>query len=44
MSRCTDPVCIRTITVEEDLAGIEARFLGPAAPLRAVLETRAAAG
>ena len=44
VSRCTDPVCIRTITVEEVLAGIEARFLGPAAPLRAVLETRAAAG
>ena len=30
MSRCTDPVCMRSIGVEEVLAGIEAQYLGPA--------------
>jgi len=40
VSRCIDPVCIRTITVEEVLAGIEARFLGHEAPLRGSLEAR----
>ena len=40
VSRCVDPVCIRTITVEEVLAGIETRFLGREAPLRRTLETR----
>jgi lipopolysaccharide heptosyltransferase II len=40
VSRCLDPVCIRTITVEEVLAGIDARFLGRDAPLRRVLEAR----
>jgi ADP-heptose:LPS heptosyltransferase len=39
-SRCTDPVCVRTIGVEQVLAAIDARFLGPDAPLRALLETR----
>ena len=40
VSRCTDPVCVRTIGVEQVLAAIDARFLGPDAPLRALLETR----
>jgi ADP-heptose:LPS heptosyltransferase len=40
VSRCTDPVCVRTIGVAEVLAGIDARFLGRDAPLRALLETR----
>ena len=39
-SRCVDPVCVRTIGVEQVLAAIDARFLGPAAPLRALLGTR----
>jgi ADP-heptose:LPS heptosyltransferase len=39
-SRCVDPVCVRTIGVEQVLAAIDARFLGPDAPLRALLETR----
>jgi ADP-heptose:LPS heptosyltransferase len=30
ISRCTDPVCMRSITVDEVLAGIERQFLGPA--------------
>jgi heptosyltransferase-2 len=42
VSRCLDPVCMRAIAVDEVLAGIEARFLGPQAPLRAVIERRAA--
>jgi len=29
ISRCTDPVCMRSITVDEVLAGIEREFLGP---------------
>jgi heptosyltransferase-2 len=37
ISRCTDPVCMRSITVEEVLAGIERLHFGPARP-------RAAAG
>jgi hypothetical protein len=41
VSRCLDPVCIRTITVDEVLAGIEARFLAPQAPLRAAIQERA---
>jgi heptosyltransferase-2 len=40
VSRCQDPVCIRTITVDEVLAGIEARFLTSPAPLRAVTPSR----
>jgi lipopolysaccharide heptosyltransferase II len=40
VSRCTDPVCIQTITPEEVLAGIEARFLAREAPLRRELEAR----
>jgi ADP-heptose:LPS heptosyltransferase len=40
VSRCTDPVCIRSITVDEVLAGIEARFLAPHAPLRSVMLAR----
>jgi lipopolysaccharide heptosyltransferase II len=40
VSRCLDPVCVRTITVEEVLAGMEARFLARQAPLRAALEAR----
>ena len=40
VSRCVDPVCIRTISVEEVLARIDARFLGRDAPLRRVLEAR----
>ena len=40
VSRCVDPVCIRTITVEEVLAGIESRFLGREAPLRRLLASR----
>jgi ADP-heptose:LPS heptosyltransferase len=43
VSRCVDPVCIRTITPDEVLAGIEARFLGREAPLRRELEARPAA-
>lgn len=43
VSRCVDPVCIRTIAVDEVLARIDARFLGRDAPLRRVLETRPAA-
>jgi hypothetical protein len=39
-SRCVDPVCVRSIGVEPVLATIDARFLGPDAPLRALLETR----
>ena len=39
VSRCVDPVCIRTIGVEEVLAGIDARFLGGEAPLRRQHET-----
>jgi ADP-heptose:LPS heptosyltransferase len=35
MSRCTDNVCLKTITVEEVLAGIEARWFGDAARTRA---------
>ena len=35
VSRCTNPVCIRSITPEEVLAGIEARFLSADQPLRA---------
>jgi ADP-heptose:LPS heptosyltransferase len=35
MSRCTDNVCRKTITVEEVLAGIEARWFGDAARTRA---------
>jgi len=38
VSYCSDPVCIRTISVEEALAGIEARFLSADAPLRARVE------
>ena len=38
VSYCSDPVCIRTISVEEVLAGIEERFLGADAPLRAQVE------
>jgi ADP-heptose:LPS heptosyltransferase len=34
VSYCSDPVCIRTIGVEEALAGIEERFLGADAPSR----------
>jgi ADP-heptose:LPS heptosyltransferase len=41
VSRCMDPICIRTISVEEVLADIEARFLNPEAPLRATLEAQA---
>jgi ADP-heptose:LPS heptosyltransferase len=37
-SYCSDPVCIRTISAEEALAGIEARFLSTDAPLRARVE------
>jgi len=40
VSRCVDPVCVRTIGVQQVLATIDARFLGPDAPLRALLETR----
>jgi heptosyltransferase-2 len=40
VSRCVDPVCIRTIGVDEVLAGIDARFLGREAPLRPMLEAR----
>ena len=40
VSRCVDPVCVRTIGVEQVLAAIDARFLGQDAPLRALLETR----
>ncbi len=43
-SRCVDPVCVRTIGVEQVLAAIDARFLGRDAPLRALLETRTQAG
>jgi ADP-heptose:LPS heptosyltransferase len=39
VSYCSDPVCIRTISAEEALAGIEERFLGADAPLRARVET-----
>lgn len=39
-SRCVDPVCVRTIGVEQVLAALDARFLGRDAPLRALLETR----
>ena len=38
VSYCSDPVCIRTISVEEALAGIEKRFLSDDAPLRARAE------
>ena len=38
VSYCSDPVCIRTISVEEALAGIEKRFLSDDAPLRARVE------
>jgi ADP-heptose:LPS heptosyltransferase len=41
VSYCSDPVCIRTISVEEALAGIEERFLGADAPLRAQVEASA---
>ena len=30
VSRCTDPVCMKSITVAEVLAGIEEHHLGPA--------------
>jgi ADP-heptose:LPS heptosyltransferase len=40
VSRCVDPVCVRSIGVDHVLATIDARFLGPAAPLRALLESR----
>jgi lipopolysaccharide heptosyltransferase II len=40
VSRCVDPVCIRTIGADEVLARIDARFLGRDAPLRRVLEAR----
>jgi lipopolysaccharide heptosyltransferase II len=40
VSRCVDPVCIRTISVDEVLAGIDARFLGREAPLRPMLQAR----
>jgi lipopolysaccharide heptosyltransferase II len=43
VSRCVDPVCIRTIGVDEVLAGIDARFLGREAPLRPMLAARHAA-
>jgi lipopolysaccharide heptosyltransferase II len=43
VSRCVDPVCVKTISVADVLAGIEARFLGPEAPLRAALESQAGA-
>jgi lipopolysaccharide heptosyltransferase II len=43
VSRCLDPVCIRTIGVDEVIAGIDARFLGGHAPLRSVLEARGGA-
>jgi len=38
VSYCSDPVCIRAISVEEVLAGIEKRFLSADAPLRARVE------
>jgi ADP-heptose:LPS heptosyltransferase len=41
VSRCTDPVCIRTISVEEVFDGIEKRFLAEDAPLRPHLKARA---
>lgn len=43
VSRCGDPVCIRTITVDEVLAGIEARFFGAHTPLRSRMEADLAA-
>jgi lipopolysaccharide heptosyltransferase II len=39
VSYCSDPVCIRTISVEEVLAEIEGHFLGTDAPMRPRLET-----
>ncbi len=39
VSRCTDPVCVRTITAEEVLDGIGKRFLDPDAPFRAALRS-----
>ena len=35
LSRCTDPVCMRAITVDEVAAGIEAELLPPAADVAA---------
>ncbi|MFQ5668419.1 MAG: glycosyltransferase family 9 protein [Candidatus Binatia bacterium] len=35
VSRCLNPVCIRSIDVEDVLHAIEARFFGPSASLRA---------
>ena len=43
VSRCVDPVCVRTIGVEGVVAGIDARFLGRHAPLRPALEARGGA-
>ena len=43
VSYCSDPVCIRTISVEEVLAGIEERFLSADAPARTRVEAGAAA-
>jgi ADP-heptose:LPS heptosyltransferase len=40
VSRCADPICIRTIGVEETLEGIEARFLRTDAPLRVHAQRR----
>ena len=38
VSYCSDPVCMRAISVEDVLAGIEERFLSADAPLRARVE------
>ncbi|MFQ5513667.1 MAG: glycosyltransferase family 9 protein [Myxococcota bacterium] len=41
VSRCADPICIRSIAPEDVLRAIEERFLRDDAPLRAYLERRA---
>ncbi|UCE86776.1 MAG: glycosyltransferase family 9 protein [Deltaproteobacteria bacterium] len=40
VSRCTDPVCVRSIPPDEVLGAVEKRFLASDAPLRAQLERR----
>jgi ADP-heptose:LPS heptosyltransferase len=44
VSRCTAPVCVRSISHQEVLTAIEARFLASDAPLRAQLARRGGAG